>query len=315
MMTRQRNLVRAAVSGSVHFVATLAPGGDVLRFTTRSLLPIPAIVVYAFVAPRAIHAQAAQKEVAFEVASVKENHSGGGAQAFSITPDGSYRLTNATARMFVRQAYRLQDFQIVGAPSWTDVDRFDVTAKSPSGVGEAAVPGMLQALLRNRFALVVHNEMRVMPIYALVLDRSHGTLGPHLARTPSAASAECVARRSSRSAPDRSDGKPCGIGITGGGNIAAGDATLSQLLGLLSPMVGRTTVDRTRLVGTFDYTLNWTPDQFQDRRASQDRERPLDPNGTSIFTAIQEQLGLKLESTRGPVDVLVIDHVEKPTPD
>jgi len=173
---------------------------------------------------------------------------------------------------------------------------------------------MLQTLLRDRFALATHSEIREMPIYALVVDRSNGALGPHITRTPSAASAECVAGRSSRSASERSDGKPCGIGITGG-TITAGDATLSQLLGLLSPMVGRTTVDRTRLVGTFDYTLNWTPDQFQDRTASPDRERPVDPNGTSIFTAIQEQLGLKLESTRGPADVLVIDHVEKPAPD
>jgi uncharacterized protein (TIGR03435 family) len=258
--------------------------------------------------------QADQKPLSFEVASVKENHSGDGAQTFSITPDGSYRLTSATARMFIRQAYRLQDFQVVGAPSWTDVARYDVTAKSPSGVGEAAVPGMLQTLLRDRFGLVVHNEMREMPIYALALDRSNGALGPHIARTPSAASAECVARRSSRSAPDRSDGKPCGIGITGG-SIVAGDATLSQLLGLLSPMVGRTTVDQTQLGGTFDYTLSWTPDEFQDRTASRDRERPIDPNAPSLFRALQEQLGLKLESTRGSVDVLVIDHVEKPTPD
>jgi uncharacterized protein (TIGR03435 family) len=284
---------------------------DVRRFSARSLVSIAAVVIWALGALCVVDAQ---KEVAFEVASVKESHAGGGAQTFSITPDGSYRLTNATARMFIRQAYRLQDFQIVGAPSWTDADRFDVTAQSPSGVGVAAVPGMLQTLLRDRFALVVHKEIREMPIYALVLDRANGTLGPHIARTPSAASVECAEQRSSRTAPDRSDGKPCGIGIRGG-SITAGDATLSQLLGLLSPMVGRTTVDRTQLVGTFDYTLNWTPDDFQDRTASPDRERPLDPNGLSIFTAIQEQLGLKLESTRGPVDVLVIDRVGKPSPD
>ena len=281
------------------------------RFSARSLVSIAAVVIWALGALCVVDAQ---KDVAFEVASVKESHAGDGAQTFSITPDGSYRLTNATARMFIRQAYRLQDFQIVGAPSWTDVDRFDVTAKSPSGVDSAAVPGMLQTLLRDRFALVVHSEMREMPIYALVLDRPNGTLGPHLARTSSAASSECAARRSSRSASDRSDGRPCGIGISGS-TIVAGDATLSQLLGLLSPMVGRTTVDRTQLAGTFDYTLNWAADQFQDRTASPDRERLLDPNGPSIFTALQEQLGLRLESTKGPVEVIVIDHIEKPKPD
>ena len=283
------------------------------RFSTRSLASISAAVVWTLGAPHAVHAQAA-KQVAFEVVSVKENHSGDGAQTLSITPDGSYRVTNATARMFIRQAYRVQDFQIIGPPSWTDVDRFDVTAKSPTGVDVAAVPGMLQALLQDRFALRAHNEMREMPIYALVLDRADGSLGSHIARTPSAAAAECVARRSSRAAPDRSDGKPCGISIAGG-NIVAGDATLSQLLGLLSPMVGRTAVDRTQLAGTFDYTLSWAPDQFQDRTGSPDRERPIDPDAPSLFSALQEQLGLKLESTKGSVSVLIIDHVEKPTPD
>ena len=111
-------------------------------------------------APWAERSPQDQKPLAFEVASVKPNHSGDGAQVFSITPDGSYRLTNATARMFIRQAFRVQDFQILGAPSWTDVDRFDVTAKAPSGTGATAVPGMLQTLLRDRFALFVHNDVR-----------------------------------------------------------------------------------------------------------------------------------------------------------
>ena len=266
--------------------------------------------------PRArARAQPAQNDAAFEVASVKENHSGDAGQNFSITL-GAYRLTNATARMFMRQAFRVQDFQIIGAPSWTDVDRFDVTAKIPGGASPSAVPQMLQALLRDRFALTVHHEMREMPIFALVLNRPNGTLGPSLFRTPSAAVTECAdaARRASRSAPDRSDGKPCGIGITGG-TISAGNASLTQLLGLLSPLVGRVTVDRTQLAGTFDYTLSWTPDQSEDRRASPGGERPIDPNTLSLFSAIQEQLGLKLESAKGPVDVIVIDRVERPTSD
>jgi uncharacterized protein (TIGR03435 family) len=251
---------------------------------------------------------------AFEVASVKHHRSGDIEQDFATTPDGSFRLTNATARMFIRQAYRLQDFQILDAPPWTELDRFDVRARAPRGATTAALPGMLQSLLQERFRLLAHREMRDMPIYALAMNRRDGALGPNLRRTPPEASAVCAAQRASRDAPPRSDGRLCGIGITGG-SVRAGDATLGQLLGLLSPVVGRTSIDKTRLAGTFDYELNWSAEQLSAPPAASDApsERAINPNGASVFTALQEQLGLKLESTKGPVEVLVIDHIERPT--
>jgi uncharacterized protein (TIGR03435 family) len=182
---------------------------------------------------------------------------------------------------------------------------------------------MLQSLLRERFGLSAHRGMRVMPVYALLVSRRDGVVGPHLRRTSAEASTECAAQRASRSAPNRSDGRPCGIGITGG-TIKAGDATLAQLLGLLSPLVGRVAVNKTQLEGAFDFELTWTPDQLRDFKPSADLPPgtlpringvPFDPDGPSLFTALREQLGLKLESERGPVEVLVIDHVEKPAPD
>jgi uncharacterized protein (TIGR03435 family) len=252
---------------------------------------------------------------AFEVASVKPNRSREVKQEFSVTANGSFRLTNATVRMLIRMAYRVQDFQILAPPSWTDIDRFDVTARAPGGTTTAAVPQMLRALLQDRFALLAHADMRDMPIYALVVSSRDAALGPRIRRTPSGASAECAAQRANREAPGRSDGRPCGISIAGG-TITAGDATFGQLLGLLSPLVGRVAVDKTKLDGTFDYNLSWTLDQFVATGTfGVPSERAIDSNGPSIFTAVQEQLGLKLESTKGPVDVLVIDHVEQPTPD
>ena len=255
-----------------------------------------------------------QKAPAFEVASVKPNRSADSAQEFLTTPDGSSRLTNATARMLIRQAYRVQDFQIADAPSWTDADRFDVTARAPRGATAADVPEMLRGVLEERFGLIAHRETRDMPIYALVIGRRGGALGQRLVRTPAAASAECAARRASINGPERSDGGMCGIGITSG-TIRAGDATLGQLLGLLSPLVGRTTVDKTQLAGRFDYDLNWTLDPFANGGAPSQNERATDVNGSSLFTALREQLGLRLEPQRGGVSVLVIDRIEHPTPD
>jgi uncharacterized protein (TIGR03435 family) len=287
---------------------------QILRSTF--LLTVAGIVAIGAVNTLRAQAPAADaKSPAFEVASVKSNRSGDLRQEFSVTPNGNVRLTNATVRMLIRMAYRVQDFQILGSPPWTDIDRFDVTARAPVGTTAAAVPQMGRALLQDRFALLAHADMRDMLMYALVVSSRGRPLGPRIRRTPSAASAECAAKRANGEAPVRSDGRPCGISIAGG-TITAGDATLGQLLGLLSPLMGRVAVDKTQLNGTFDYNLNWTLDQFvATGTLGVPNERPIDPNGPSLFTAVQEQLGLKLESTKGPVDVLVIDHVEKPSED
>jgi uncharacterized protein (TIGR03435 family) len=179
---------------------------------------------------------------------------------------------------------------------------------------------MVRTLLEDRFKLTVHNETRELPIYALTLARSDGRLGPKLVRSDidcEKALAELAdSLRKTGRLPTSPVGQapPCS---TGGppGKFVGNDITMQMFADVLtasvnrgrggvSSSVDRVVVDRTGLQGAFDITLEWTPD-----------DAPPDVSGGSIFTALQEQLGLKLEPTRGPVDVIVVDRVEPPTPD
>jgi uncharacterized protein (TIGR03435 family) len=230
---------------------------------------------------------------AFEAASVKPAKSGdvviGGLQGGST----EFRVTNIPLRVLIRQAYGLrQGSELIGGPAWLDTDRFDI-------VGKMAQPDspkwlMVRTLLADRFKLVTHEESRELPIYALVVARSDGRLGPKL--HPST----CVAGR-------RLDDNGCGFRPGPGAFVGSGVALPTLIAASLSSEVQRMVVDRTGLTGTFDIDLHWLPDNPV-------AAAPGD-EAVSIFTALQEQLGLKLESTTGPVDVLVIDHVEQPTPD
>src|SRR5579862_7292665 len=207
---------------------------------------------------------------AFDAASFKAHQPGDTRQDFSVSPDGSYRLTNGTVRMVIRQAFRMSDFQIADSPSWTESERFDFVARAPARSTLAALPAMLQALLEDRFGLMTHRKTREMPTYRLVTVRER-TLGPRIRRTPSEGASACATMRSrGNGAPARPDGLPCGIGIKGGmggGTITAGDATLPQLLGLLVPLVGRMAIDKTDLQGTFDFKLTWSADATRPQHA------------------------------------------------
>jgi uncharacterized protein (TIGR03435 family) len=272
---------------------------------------------------------------AFEVASVKPNTSGDGRIMTQVQPGGRYVATNITVRLLIRNAYQLQDFQISGGPSWLGADHFDIAAKAGGDVSNpfSTQPGsgptplqlMLRALLAERFKLVVRNESRELPTYALVLARSDSRLGPRLIRS----TVDCAAMSAARGrgdapppGPPSPDERPtCGMRI-GFGNLSAGGVTVSQFANSVAMFVNRTVLDRTGLDGNFDIDLTWTPDQMPPRPAGTPPDQPvrvngadIDPNGPSIFTAVQEQLGLKLDSTKGPVDVLVIDSVERPTAD
>jgi uncharacterized protein (TIGR03435 family) len=187
---------------------------------------------------------------------------------------------------------------------------------------------MLRALLADRLKLKVHTESREMPIYALVLARSDGNLGPQLKKAAIDCGAIGAARgRGPAPAPGAPDARGpanalppdvmrCGMRI-GPGNVMAGGVVLPQFANTLAILVGRIVVDRSGLTGNFDIDLQFTPEQMPafGPAGPPPGAPPVDPNGPSIFTAIQEQLGLKLEATKGPVDVLVIDHVEHPTED
>lgn len=272
----------------------------------------------------------------FEVASIKPNKSGDNRVMMSVQPGGRFTATNVTLRMMIRNAYQLQEFQITGGPSWIADERFDIVAKAETGdtmgdpfrAEQSGQPSrgqlMIRALLAERFKLVVHNEDKEMPIYALVLARSDGKLGPQL-KTSEADCAALIAAARARGGrgpmppvPPPGPGAPppqCGIRI-GPGNMAVGGSPMSQVATSLSMFAGRIVVDKTGLNGSYDFTLAWTPDQMPgagQRPPGAPEPPPIDPNGPSLFTAVQEQLGLKLDSQRGPVAMLVIDRAERPT--
>ena len=234
----------------------------------------------------------------------------------------------------------MQRTQIVGAPDWTETVRYDITAKAQSdiqGTPPGGPPGalnfMLQDLLEDRFKLRVHRETRELPMYALTLARTDRRLGTGLR----ASTVDCAAMRGRGGRGGPPPGPPpvgagapnaaaalgwperpqCGMRVSPN-QIVAGGVTLAQITPMLSQFTQRIVIDRTGLEGTFDIDLTFTLDGVPNAPPPPPGgppPPPADPNGPSLFTALQEQLGLKLESERAPVEVLVIDHVERPTPD
>jgi uncharacterized protein (TIGR03435 family) len=266
----------------------------------------------------------------FETASVKPNPSRDGRRDANLA-GGRFVMTYTTLRELITFAYPRRDghlryeLEITGGPAWINADHFDVIAKGDgpglgfdaanSGAGAATsseisavdrVRAMVRALLADRFKLTTHNELRDLPVYELRTDRSNGQLGPQLKKVD----VDCVALSTS-GAP--ASNAPCGgFRTVGPGHTLAHGVTMSMVAMFLEAPVSRNVFDRTGLQGTFDLDLQFTPDRI-DRRGA---EAPAaDPNGVSVFTAVREQLGLKLESTKAPVDVLVIDRAEKPEPD
>jgi uncharacterized protein (TIGR03435 family) len=232
-----------------------------------------------------VHAQQ-DREPAFDVTSVKANTSGsvsvgGPGDRFS---KGQFHTTNIPLRLLIRQSFQLfQADDIIGGPSWLDTDRWDITGKTESAT--ATMLPMIRTLLRDRFKLASHFEKRELPVYALVVASTDGRLGPALHATTEP--------------PNFRQG----IGSL------TGRAPLNVLVATLSSATQRHVVDRTGLRGTYEMNVHWTPMNLPSGVV------PDAPDSPSVFTAVQEQLGLKLESTTAPVDVLVIDKVEKPTAD
>jgi uncharacterized protein (TIGR03435 family) len=257
---------------------------------------------------------------AFEVASVKPNKTGDQRVMIGIQPGGRFNASNVPLRMLLRQAFNVQEFQLVGGPDWLGSERFDVVAKAPEGDFNAdAMRPMLRALLVERFKLAFHNETRDMPVYALVKARPDGKLGPKL--TPASVDCSATGRRRGGGpppAPPQPGEKPeCGFMI-GLGRMSVGGMPISNLVQALSPQVGRIVLDKTELPGAYDFELTYAPEPLGiggPPPLLNGAPPPVDPNAPTLFTALQEQLGLKLDSQRGPVDVVVIDHVEQPTAD
>ena len=256
------------------------------------------------------------KPPAFEVASVKPNTSGDGRVLMSPQPGGRLNLVNVPLRLMIRYAYRVQDFQVVGGPDWLSTARFDVVAKAEGGnPSQEDLQLMLRSLLADRFKLVVRPDKREMPTYSLVPARADGKTAAQLRKSD----ANCGPATAPGAPPAPGQLPSCGS-MLGFGNLKARGSTMAALASTLSTFAGRIVVDRTGLAGGYDVDLNWTPDQIP--RPAGGGDQPvqvngvtIDPNGPSLFTALQEQLGLKLESARGPVDVLVVERAEKPAED
>lgn len=267
----------------------------------------------------------------FEVVSIKPNRSGDPHGTAVVQPGGRYTAVNITVSQLISEAYGLQSGQLVGGPDWTRIERVDITATVGGDIGPGAVDGsgsfsgssrlqlMLQALLTERFTLVVHRESREQPIYALVLARNDGTLGPKMR----VSTADCAARSDQPLPGPPSFNAPvtCAARL-GHGRLSAADATMAQLAASLSSTVQRVVRDRTGLMGRYSMEVSFTPERMPQAPgptpgpgAGATSPLSIDPNGTSIFTVLQEELGLKLESARGPVDVVVIDSIERATTD
>ena len=228
----------------------------------------------------------AQSAPTFDAVSIKPNRSGDVGGTSRVQP-GRYQGVNVTLMRLIRLAYRpIQEFE--GGPDWINTGHFDVDAKAEGTPSPEQMLAMLRTMLADRFALQVRQETRERPVYALTRAGRDGTLGAHL--RPS-------------DAPCPGGPGTCGVRM-GDDTLTSRGITMARLAQELS-FVGRTVVDRTGLTGAFEVNLQWTPDS--PAGAATDGHLP------SIFTAMHEQLGLKLEPARGPVDVLVIVRAEKPT--
>jgi uncharacterized protein (TIGR03435 family) len=289
----------------------------------RHRIRTAAFLCVAFV-PRIAVAQDVDQKSTFEVASVRPNELGSASFLLAFR-NGRFTARHHTVKALIRVAYGLTESQVFGAPAWLDVDRFDVlatapaTPDSPRGIIPRPVLVMLRNLLEERFQLKARLETREYPLFALVLARKDGTLGPGLRRRSVPCTLRAVGELGELFGPLSATRTQCG-GRADRGLLLGTGTTMADLVYALSrpelvPDVGRIVVDRTGLTGTFDIDLRWTPDRpFADPTQSAAAAPSRDGNEPPLFTALQEQLGLTLERTKGPVDVLVIDRVERPTP-
>ncbi len=309
----------------LHFAPALAATGAPLASRIARLLGYPRPASSA--APAAIAGALALIAAAlfaqspapkFEVASVKPSSEN---RFMDVRPQPGGRLTaTGPLKLFIQNAYSLQAYQILGGPAWIESDRFQIDAKAPGNPDRQQLLRMLQSLLEERFQLQTHHESRDLPVYLLVASRS----GPKLA-APKAGSCVSPAPGPDVPPPPRPGQPaafPCGhMGIMlqpSGARAEGGQIEIAELVRILSIIMGRPVQDRTGITSTFDVHLEFTPDTLAAGLPSPmgpaAAAPPSDSAAPSILTTIQEQLGLKLESAKGPVDVLVIDHVARPTP-
>jgi uncharacterized protein (TIGR03435 family) len=280
------------------------------------------------------------QSVGFEVASVKPsnpNPSGPlGAIPMILPALGRLTANNVTLKMLVMTAYDKQPFEIVGGPSWQNADKFDVNAKTDDPTLKLdAVRERLQGLLADRFKLKVHRETREVPIYALVLARKDGKLGEKLKVSADACpdfkeqqqkQLEAIAKGGlsaiAQMVGKPGESRPCSFvplpAAPGAMGMRASGQSLDTLALLLRQLTGRPVINKTGLTGLYDFDLVIDLQTLMQLYQQLGVNLPVPPNlpeGPSLMTQLQDDLGLKLDSQRGQGEVLVIDGAEHPTPD
>jgi len=249
----------------------------------------------------------------FDVVSVKPNKSGNGGMRTMFKPDG-YSGTNVSAKLLIQMAYGIRQDLISGGPGWVESAGFDFDAKVAGPDVDALKKlspeqrrSMLQSALAERFKLKVHTETKQLPVFKLFVAKGGSKLKE---ASPNDTYPNGIKGPDGTSRP--------GMMRMGPGQLTAQGVTMSSLVNTLSSQLQRTVIDKTGLTGKYDVELNWTPDQGSDPMfkgpdgSPQRADIAADSSGASIFTALQEQLGLRLQSAKGPVETLVIDHVEMP---
>jgi uncharacterized protein (TIGR03435 family) len=278
----------------------------------------------------------------FEVASIRPSNPNPtgplGAAPMILPALGRLTAQNATLRMLVMGAYQKQPFEIVGGPPWWNSDKFDINARAADASGTTdQILDMLKTLLADRFKLKMHTETREVPVYHLVLARNDGKLGQKMKvstdncpdfKAQQQAQLEALAKGglSALTAMMPKPGQPappCSITpvpptTPGSIGMRATGQAIPTLTLLLTQLAGRPVVDKTGLTGLYDFELTIDMQTLMRIYAELGVNMPLPqnlPEGPSLMTSLQEDLGLKLDSQRGPGEVLVIDSAELPTPD
>jgi uncharacterized protein (TIGR03435 family) len=219
--------------------------------------------------------------LAFEVASIRPNVSVSGGSSTN-SANGSLQITNQTLRRMIEYAYNVRDFQISGGPGWMSSNRYDVKAKPENSARDSQIKQMLQTLLAERFELRIHRVTREGAVYSLLVGKDGTKLQP----TKESATSGSTSGRNRE---------------TGMSTLKGTRVTATEIAADLAAQLERPVFDKTGLTGKYDFELSWVPDLT-----------PGAASGPSLFTAVQEQLGLRLESDRGPIEVLVIDNAALP---
>jgi uncharacterized protein (TIGR03435 family) len=278
------------------------------RYAACSVIGLLACLVASSSAPRWIAFAQTHSSPAFAVATVKANTSGDPNFSVRIVPGGRLHAVNATLRSLITTAYEIPDSRLTGGPSWINSARFDVDAKGTTQASDQILAELKQ-LLSDRFHLSIRTELKEESVYAIVIG--HG--GPRLQPPRAACFDPTPGLPPPASAPGEPPPRPCGGFNHSTGQILGAAVPMRHFAMYLARILGKPVINQTGLDGPFDIVLNWTPAPGEwDVRYLPPGAAPPSPDGPSIFTAMQDQLGLRLESTRGQIETFVINHAEKP---